>query len=67
MKKFLIAAIALVCVSLAWAYVEKTEIMTVIKTDGSKIELNVDDIELVSFSIDENSYGLVISDANGAE
>lgn len=67
MRKLMLSVLALGCASLAWAFVEKTEVMTVVKTDGTKIEYNVADIDRVGFEVVSNEYTMLIAPASGEE
>ena len=61
MKKLCLSLVALICASLAWAIVDKTEKMTVVKTDGTTVEYDVADIQQVTFGIVEESYTLLVA------
>ncbi len=65
MKKIILSAFALGCASLAWAFVEKMEVMTVVKADGTTIEYNVADIDRVSFEVVSNEYSMLVAPASG--
>ncbi len=51
--------------TLAYAYTEVVETMTVFLKDGSKVEYNVGDVTKVAFDSSEETVGLLITGADG--
>ncbi len=66
MKKYFFPAMAIMCALQMYAYTEETEKMTVELNDGSTVEYNVEDIKLLSFSVDVANVAFSIT-ANGGE
>ncbi len=65
MNKLIITAAALACAAQAFAFVEKTEQMTVVKADGSTVVFDVADLDQVTFDEVEVNYPFYIQPATG--
>lgn len=66
-KSLLFALAAASIGSMAYAYTEKVETMTVELQDGSKVEYKIENVAKVSFESREETIGFRIADANDAE
>lgn len=66
-KSLLLALGAAAVGTLAYAYTETVETMTVELLDGQKIEYKIEDVSKVSFDSREETIGFLLTDANEAE
>ena len=66
MNKLIISAAALVCAAQAFAFVEKTEQMTVVKADGTTVVFDVADLDQVTFDEVETDYAYYVAPATGS-
>lgn len=65
MRKLFLSLLTLVCALVSWAIVEEREIMTVIKSDGTTVVYDVNDVEKVTFEVKTEEYKMVISPSQG--
>lgn len=66
-NKLILSSVALVCAAQAFAYVEKSEVMTIEKADGTTIQYTISDLDRVSFGEVETQYALYIEKADGEQ
>lgn len=64
-NKLILSSVALLCAAQAFAYVEKSEVMTIEKADGSTVQYTISDLDRVSFGTVETQYALYIEKADG--
>lgn len=66
MNKLIISALALAAAAPTFAYVEKNEVMTVEKADGTTQKFLINELDRVSFGVEETEYALYFAPAGAS-